>query len=247
MEPDFTFCYEMIASTRAYSVLVIDKQCNNYYWNRPENIEVLYVGSILENVPNFIYLGANVSCNGKFSQAQKCLSEQASKALDALSNVFNDNVLLVQDKLKLFDSIILLILMYDSEIWGFCRSDDIEKVHLQFLKQILGALKQTSNVAVYGELGRFPLFVLRKIRILKYWFKILNAPDTLLYKVYLQHVTYLNIDANFNCWTQCVRKLLNELGLSYLWDFQSISKLQLHMVIQMVYDQYCQVWYSELA
>ena len=195
--------------------------------NRPENIEVLYDGSILENVRNFIYLGVNVSCNGNFFQAQKHLSEQASKALYALSNILNDDVLLVQDKLKLFDSIILPILMYGSEIWGFCRSDDIEKVHLRFLKQILGVRKQTSNVAVYGELGRFPLFVLRKIRILKYWFKILTAPDSLLYKVYLQQVTYLNIDANFNCWAQCVRNLLNELGFSYLWDFQSISKLQL--------------------
>ena len=85
--------------------------------NRPENIEVLYDGSILENVRNFIYLGVNVTCNGKFFQAQKHLSKQASKALYALSNVFNDTVLLVHDKLKLFDSIILPILMYDSEIW----------------------------------------------------------------------------------------------------------------------------------
>ena len=215
--------------------------------NRPENIEVLYDGSILENVRNFIYLGVNVSCNGIFFQAQKHLSEQASKALYALSNVLNDDVLLVKDKLKLFDSIILPILMYGSEIWGFCRSNDIEKVHLRFLKQILSVRKQTSNVAVYGELGQFPLFVLRKIRILKYWFKILTAPDSLLYKVYLQQVAYLNIDANFNCWAQCVCNLLNELGFSYLWDFQSISKLQLDMAIQTVYDQYCQVWYSELA
>ena len=57
----------------------------------------------------------------------------------------------------------------------------------------------------------------------------------------------MNIGANFNCWAQCVRNLLNELGFSYLWDFQSISKLQLDMAIQTVYDQYCQVWYSELA
>ena len=47
-------------------------------------------------------------------------------------NVFNDNILLVQDKLKLFDSAILPILMYGSEIWGFCRRDDIESVHFRF-------------------------------------------------------------------------------------------------------------------
>ena len=167
----------------------------------------------------------------------------SSKAIYALSNVVNDNVLLVQDKLKLFDSIMLPILMYGSEIWWFCSSDDIEKVHLRFLKQSLGGHKQTSNVAVYCELERFPLFILRKIRILKYWFKTLNAPDSLLYKAYFEQVTYLNIDAK----AQCVRNLLNELGFSYLWDFQSISKLQLNTIIQTVYGRYCQVWYSELA
>ena len=81
--------------------------------------------------------------------------------------------------------------------------------------QVLGVRKQTSNIAVYGELGRFPLVVLRKIRILKYWFKILNAPESLLYKVYLQQVNQLNINANFECWAAGIRKILNELGFSY--------------------------------
>ena len=30
------------------------------------------------------------------------------------------------------------------------KRDDIEKVHLRFLKSIAGVLKQTSNIAVYG-------------------------------------------------------------------------------------------------
>ena len=89
--------------------------------------------------------------------------------------------------------------MYGSEIWGFYKSDDIGKVHMRFLKQVLGVRKQTSNIAVYRELGRFPLVVLRKIRILKYWFKILNALESLLYKVYLQQVNQLFINANFEC------------------------------------------------
>ena len=173
---------------------------------RPENFEVSYDGMALEIVRNFIYLGVNISC--------KHLAEQASKALYSLSNVFNDNVLCVQDKLKLFDSLVLPILMYGSEIWGFYKSNDIEKVHIRFLKQLLGVRKQTSNIDVYGDLDRFPLYVMRNVRILKYWFKILNSPDSLLYKVYLQQVKFLNVDANFNCWATSVRNLLKELGFT---------------------------------
>ena len=70
--------------------------------------------------------------------------------------------------------------------FGFYKSIDVEKVHIGFLKQILGVRTPTSIVAVYGELGRFPLVVLRKIRILKYW---------------------LNMNANFECWAACICNL----------------------------------------
>ena len=44
------------------------------------------------------------------------------------------------------------------------------------------------------------------------------------------------MNANFECWAACIRNL-----------FQYMSKLQIEMVIQTVYDQFCQLWYSELA
>ena len=51
------------------------------------------------------------------------------------------------------------------------KADDVEKVHLKCLKQILGVRKQTPSAAVYGEVERYPLLVLRKIAIIKYWKK----------------------------------------------------------------------------
>ena len=34
-----------------------------------------------------------------------------------------------------------------------------------------------------GKLGRFPFSVLRKIRIIKYWYKISKSPNSLMYKL----------------------------------------------------------------
>ena len=151
---------------------------------RPIPLNIYFDEILLESVNNFIYLGVNVSNNGKFFQVQKHLSEQATKAMFALKIFFDNKLLCIEDKLKLFDSLVQPILMYGSEIWGFHKADDVEKVHVRFLKQILGVRLQTSNIAVYGELGRFPLAILRKIRILKYWYKILASKNSLLYKVY---------------------------------------------------------------
>ena len=44
----------------------------------------------------------------------------------------------------------------------------------------------TNLIALYGELGRFPLHIIRKVHIIKCWIKLLKEPDTSLIKqVYL--------------------------------------------------------------
>ena len=78
---------------------------------------------------------------------------------------------------------ILPILTYGSEIWGFHPAPDVEHVHMKFLKQILGVRPQTSNVTIYGELGRMPLSIIRKERILIY--KLIKSPESLIYKAFL--------------------------------------------------------------
>lgn len=61
----------------------------------------------------------------------------------------------------------------------------MEKVYLKFLKKVLSVRYETPNVTVYGELGKVPLDILRKERILKYWYRIVNAQETLVYKCLL--------------------------------------------------------------
>lgn len=85
----------------------------------------------------------------------------------------------VAEKIKLFDSMVLPILCYGSEIWGLHKAPDIERVYVKVLKQMLNVRQQTINATVFGGLGLFPLSVIRKVRITKYCFKILQNPDSL--------------------------------------------------------------------
>ena len=128
----------------------------------------------LKVVKIFTYLGVTLR---SFLPSSKALANQALKALFSLNSLFDKVSFDVSDKLKLFDAMILPILNYGSEIWGLHKAPDIERVHTKFLKQVLGVRQQTVNAGVnanvYGELGRFPLFVYRKIRILKFWYRLL--------------------------------------------------------------------------
>ena len=184
---------------------------------RPEQLDMYFDGILLEKVRQFIYLGVNISSNGEFLQAQKHFSEQTSTALSALSNIFDCTMLCIGYKIKLFESLVQPILMYGCKICFFYMAV-IEKVHIKSLKQILGVRRQTSNNMVYGEVGRVPLSVLRKVRILKYWYKILSSRDTLLLKVYSQQVNSLMQGSTENNWVLQLKTLLNKLGFTYLWN-----------------------------
>ena len=55
--------------------------------------------------------------------------------------------------MELFDKLITPIMKYGSEVWGFIEGKSLERVHLQFCKQLLGVKESTQNDFVYGELG----------------------------------------------------------------------------------------------
>jgi hypothetical protein len=142
----------------------------------------LYFDDIRLNVVSkFCYLGVVLTGNGKFYHAQNSLSEQALRAIFTLNSLFDVVPLGVNENIKLFDSMTVPILNYGCEIWGFHKAPDIERVYIKFCKQLLCVRSQSTNIAVLGELGKVPLDVVRKRRILKYWYRILNSQDTLIY------------------------------------------------------------------
>ena len=81
----------------------------------------------------YCYLGVVLTFNGKYYNAQKSLSEQALRALYSLNSLFDKISLGVNEKIRLFDAMILPILTYGSEVWGFHKSPDIERIYLKFL------------------------------------------------------------------------------------------------------------------
>ena len=59
-------------------------------------------------------------------------------------NKFTD--LAVSHMPDLFDKLILPILNYGSEVWGFSKAETIERVHLQFRKHLLGVQTQINFI-----------------------------------------------------------------------------------------------------
>ena len=141
------------------------------------DVILTFNGEALETVEEFSYLGVKFNFNGKFLKTKKFLIEQARKAMFALLRKAKQMCLPVDIQLHLFDTLVLPILLYSSEVWGFEDLKMVESFHLKFCKMFLNVNNKTSSLMVYGELGRAPLHVLVHTRMLTFWFKTLHGKD----------------------------------------------------------------------
>ena len=101
------------------------------------------------------------------------------KAIFALNSKINLTLLLVKPAIQFFETVVVPILLYGSEIWEPYLNQDgkkwdaneIEKVHTQYLKRILGLNRSTTNILVRAEVGRFSLqtkILERNIKYMRY-------------------------------------------------------------------------------
>lgn len=205
-----------------------------------------YGDNQLHVVTQFCYLGIVFSTRGKFTIAQQTLADQARKATFALKKQIQHFYDLKPEFMCfLFDKMITPILGYACEIWGFGAAEPIERVHLQFCKNVLKLKRCTANFFVYGELGRYPLVVKRHVQIIKYWLKIVvQHSNKLVCKAYKTMYTACEVDHSIVNWASQVRDLLNSLGYGHVWLYQGVAnaKLFLNEFQQRVYDNALQNW-----
>ena len=84
--------------------------------------------------------------------------------------------------LDLFDKIVQPILLYGCEVWGLSNTSNIEKLHLRFCKYILKLRKNTPNFMIYGELGRYPIEINIKLRMVTFWAKMISSNENKISK-----------------------------------------------------------------
>jgi hypothetical protein len=125
-------------------------------------------------------LGVLFQYTGSVKIAKNKLVEQSQKALYAVYYKIRNLRLPIDLQLTIFASLVTPILLYGWEILGIGKNDNIEKVHLQFFKRILNVRATTPNCLVYGELGRYPLDISIKIRILCFWNRLISTEKVII-------------------------------------------------------------------
>ena len=118
-------------------------------------------------------------------------------------------------------------------------------LHRRFRKFALGLPTSTTNVAVYGDLGRVSLSIRHKVYLLKYWLRITIIISPLLLEAY----QLLTLNDHPNTWCRKIQRILNEAGFSYVWSNPcEVDPTQLIKAVhQTLHIQYIQEWNGLLA
>ena len=204
--------WHIIVSNPKTKVLIFNKrhtsECDSFY----------YGDDIIEKNEKYKYLGVVYSTKYPKNVLKETflhLASQAGKAVFSLHKQSRPVVGKLSPVIafKVFDWQILPILEYASDIWYTGDSvNDLEKIHLKFIKSTLGVRKQTPTPAIYGDTGRFPLIIRQHIKAVKYWCRILDLSQN--HPVRNAYNMLLELDGTgFTNWCSRIRSVLELTGL----------------------------------
>ncbi len=119
-----------------------------------ENYDFKFKGENIEIVEEYKYLVVTMNRIGSFETCQEQLAQQGKRAMYGLTVKCREFDFPVDLQLELFEAMVLPIITYGCEVWGYKPILDIENVHVPFLKHILYVRKTTCNAMINEELGK---------------------------------------------------------------------------------------------
>ena len=159
-----------------------------------ESYSFLYGDIKIPSARTYCYLGIVFNLTGSYTAATDELRKKGLKAYFALKKLLQLEALSVKAVFKLFDALILPVVAYGCQNWlqstQFAKSlinqhrgktalqkianDPLERIHLRFLKWTLKVHKKCSNLACYGDSGRYPLTIKISKQVVKYYNRLEN-------------------------------------------------------------------------
>ena len=211
------------------------------------NEKWIYADEYLDVVNDFNYLGVTLNYTGNFNLNSQTLYGKGLKALNNLLSNLKKYECKPRVALQLVDAFVSPIITYGCEVWGFTKSSQLERLHLKFCKATLGVRQSTANVAVYGELGRYPLYINRYVRIITYWLKLKDSDNIITKSVVKDAVCDVSI--NRTNWFSKVKNLLTRYGFYYVWcsDIPINTNKFICTFRQRLLDEYLQQWQENVT
>ena len=170
----------------------------------------------IDSVREYTYLGMTFTLTGSLKVAQSKLRQKGLRSYFSLKSMINLRHIRKAVIFKLFDALIVPVVSYGCQIWlpqtyfmgafssgnypnlKLIGQDPLERIHLSFLKWTLNVNKTTSNAAIWGDTGRYPLAIELSSQVYNYWERLEKMEE-----------------AGSNCFVRHAFKEQRDLGLSW--------------------------------
>ena len=209
-----------------------------------------YLGEqTIEIVGKYKYLGFNFSTMLSYNIGTEDFVSRAKKGtIEILKALRTYGCYSCSVFFKLFDAQIVPSLLYAAEIWGHRENKQIEKVHLYACKLFINVPTVTPNDMIYGELGRYPLYIEAAAKCIQYWFRVLKQPASRYSKMAYQSLLTLHEKGHEN-WVTYVKSLLCKCDYGFVWLFGGVGdeKLFLRDFKERLRQNFTQDWFSHLS
>lgn len=213
----------------------------------------------IEIVESFKYLGFTLYRTGSMTLEMECRATAAYMATNkVLAIATNNGSVSWSTKAALINSMVESVLLYGSEIWGVHCIDQITQTHSKIFKRMLYLPTNTPYYAVIREAGAKPIEIQILKRVMRWWAKLLNAPeDTYIKSCYIRLLSEHESTENWvdkfknKFFTQELlpiwhsqRLKINDGTWNYLVDY---TKMQLKdSTNQKITDSTSLYWYKDL-
>jgi hypothetical protein len=242
----YCICWKLTVNVSKTKIMIFSR---GKVRNRPA---FMYNDDEIEIVDCFSYLGVVFNYNNKFNKTAKKLYDQASKAMYSLLRKSRVSGLPIDTQIELFDSVVAPIILYNSEVWGTNNLAIVNKLQIKYYKLVLGANISTPTVMVLGDLGKCPLELNVKQRMLMYWFKLVTSDNQYKLSSILYQLAFKKDENNIFCtsWVKSIKNILRDIGLPEMWINQSTltcsKEVFKGIVKRRLTDTYIHKWYTDI-
>jgi Reverse transcriptase (RNA-dependent DNA polymerase) len=183
---------------------------------------VYYNGQQLQFVEQVKYLGAIFHAKQGVKASRKNLLAAGKRAVHALHKCCAAaGINMPLAKCQIFDTQVMPVLTYAAEVWAVwcgtdcsvnkCVDNDIERLHLGFLRHLFGIRLSTSSWMILREFGRLPIFYFWWSKVIKFLIRMEKKEpvDSPIKQAYLSDLELL--EKGKSCWMKCVLSFLQIL------------------------------------
>ena len=199
---------------------------------------------------DYCYLGVVFNFNGKFTKALEERITLSRKALFSLNAKAGRLHLPPDIHIDLFHKMILPILIYGCEVWGYANLEKLEIFFRKFLKRVLWLGKSTPNCIVYGETGTFPIANLVQNRMISFWIKVSEGKSSKLSTSFYKLIYKLHLSNTYHSpWLMKIKTILCSSGNSSFWSHQELyapKTFMKNIISKQLESQYIQNWNLEV-